>query len=129
MIKINAENKHRGFLQIETQQPLDQKSTVEIKFCDENYPTLVTRNSFYVSISSNILYVCRCVVQRYGGGSGCLDSMRSSPAWNLGRPDRPLTFSYKWKIENLLVQVANREWYTFSILQILSPLRSFFSKL
>ena len=82
MIKINAENKHRGFLQIETQQPLDQKSTVEIKFCDENYPTLVAWKSFYVSIYANILYVCLRIVQRYGGATRCLDSMRRSLAWS-----------------------------------------------
>ena len=92
MIKINAKNKHIWFLHIETQQLLDQKSTVEIKFCDEKYPTLVTQKSFYVSIYANILYVCRRVVQRYGGGSGCLDSTRRSPSWSPRRPVRPLSF-------------------------------------
>ena len=96
MIKINAENKHRGFLQIESEQLLDKKSTVEIKFCDEKYPTLVTQKSFYVSIYANILYVCQRVVKRYGGGSGCLDSMRISPAWRPGWLVRPPIFWYAW---------------------------------
>ena len=99
MIKINVENKHIGFLHIETQQPLDQKSTMEIK-CDENYPTLVTQKSFYVSIYANILYVCQRVVQRYGGGSGCLDSTRISPAWSPIRPVRPPIFWYVWRLSS-----------------------------
>ena len=73
-------------------------STVVICLPIGIYPTLTGRNGLYGFIYLIISYSIRCIEQRYGGGSGCLDSTRRSPARSPRWLVRPPTFCYTWQI-------------------------------
>jgi hypothetical protein len=56
------------------------------------YPTLEAQINTYRFIYTSLSISYRRIVQRYGGGSKCLDSMRRSPAWTRDDLSGPLPF-------------------------------------
>jgi hypothetical protein len=72
-------------------RPIKELMTLIVS-CNGIYPTLEVRIKAYRFIYMTLSIDYRRVVQRYDGGSRCLDSTRRSPAWSPGRPVRPSTF-------------------------------------